>query len=89
MIKESLRKRDALISIVIKGKNWGGVDETGLLSFEKHYDHCLKRNTPIKKPTKNERYYVMHHILEAKLVVGDIVLSIVSEFIGNGIEIEL
>lgn len=63
------------------------VDGTGLMSFkEKHCDNCLKRvykneDGSIKKIV----YY--HYVLETKLVVGNMVLSIDSEFVENGKEV--
>jgi hypothetical protein len=83
MIKELLTKR-SLEDFRINGKYWGViVDGTGLYSFEeKHCDHCLKREY-INEKTGEKKIVYMHHVLEAKLVVGDMVLSIGSEFIEN------
>jgi hypothetical protein len=83
MIKELLKKR-CFDSYRIKGEYWGIIiDGTGLFSFsEKHCDHCLKREYTDKE-TDEKRMVFMHHVLEAKLVVGDMVLSIGSEFIEN------
>ena len=82
MIKELLKKR-SLEEYRINGKYWGViVDGTGLYSFkEKHCEHCLKR--VYNKGTENEKTIYMHHVLEAKLVVGNMVLSIGTEFIEN------
>ena len=83
MIKELLKKR-SLEHYRINGKYWGIIfDGTGLFTFdEKHCEHCLRR-----KYTNNEtgetKIIYMHHVLEAKLVVGDMVLSIGTEFIEN------
>jgi hypothetical protein len=59
------------------------IDGTGLFKFNKrHCEHCLKRE--ITNPKTGEKTTVyMHHVLEAKLLVGDMVLSIGSEFIEN------
>ena len=82
MIKELLKKR-SLEDYRISGKYWGIIfDGTGLFSFnERHCEHCLER--VLKKGTEEEKTIYMHHVLEAKLVVGDMVLSIGSEFIEN------
>lgn len=83
MIRELLKKR-CFEAYRIKGKYWGVIfDGTGLYSFdEKHCEHCLRReHTDPESGEKRVKY--MHHVLEAKLVVGDMVLSIGSEFIEN------
>ncbi|MFT8323665.1 MAG: transposase family protein [Bacillus sp. (in: firmicutes)] len=87
MIKELLKKR-CFDSYRIEGKYWGVIiDGTGIFTFnEKHCDHCLRRNYKEKdKETGEEKTKTiyMHHVLEAKLVVGDMVLSVDSEFIEN------
>ena len=87
MIKELLKKR-SFESYRIEGKYWGVIiDGTGLHTFhEKHCDHCLRRvNT--NKETGEKTVLYMHHVLEAKLVVGDMVFSIGSEFIENESEV--
>lgn len=83
MIKELLKKR-SLEAYRIKDKYWGIIfDGTGLFSFkEKHCEHCLKREHTNKETGIITTTY-MHHVLEAKLVIGDMVLSIGSEFIEN------
>ena len=83
MIQELLKKR-SLEAYRINGKYWGVIiDGTGLFSFtEKHCDHCLKREYK-NAETGEKRTVYMHHVLEAKLVVGDMVLSLASEFIEN------
>lgn len=83
MIKELLKKR-CFENYRIEGKYWGViVDGTGLFSFhEKHCEHCLKRTYTDKETGETTTVY-MHHVLEAKLVVGDMVLSIETEFIEN------
>lgn len=58
------------------------VDGTGIMSFkEKHCKHCLKRT--YNKGTEEEKTIYYHYVLEAKLVVGDIVISLDSEFVEN------
>lgn len=83
MIKALLTKR-CFDDYRINGKYWGIIiDGTGLYSFqEKHCDHCLRREYTDRETGKKNTIY-MHHVLEAKLVVGDMVLSIASEFIEN------
>ena len=83
MIKELLKKR-CFESFRIKGKYWGVIfDGTGLFKFdEKHCEHCLRRKHT-NEETGEVKIIYMHHVLEAKLVVGDMVLSIGSEFIEN------
>lgn len=82
MIKELLKKR-CFEDYRINGKYWGVIiDGTGLFTFnKKHCEHCLKR--VYNKGTDEEKTVYMHHVLEAKLVVGDMVLSIGTEFIEN------
>lgn len=83
MIKQLLKKR-CFESYRINGKHWGIiVDGTGLFTFDqKHCKHCLRRKYKNEK-TGEEKIIYMHHVLEAKLVVGNIVLSLDSEFIEN------
>ena len=58
------------------------VDGTKLASFsQRHCQHCLKRTYNRGKEDEYSVYY--HYVLEAKLVVGDIVISIDSEFVEN------
>lgn len=83
MIKVLLKKR-CLEKFRIEGKYWGVIfDGTGLFSFEKkHCEHCLRREYKNKETGETKTVY-MHHVLEAKLVIGDMVFSIGSEFIEN------
>lgn len=83
MVKELLKKR-CFEDYRINGKYWGViVDGTGLFTFhEKHCEHCLKREYTDPKTGEKKPVY-MHHVLEAKLVVGNMVMSIGSEFIEN------
>lgn len=68
------RFRDKYFQIVVDG--------TGIMSFkERHCKHCLKRI--YNKGEENEYSIYYHYVLEAKLVVGDIVISIDSEFVEN------
>lgn len=55
---------------------------TGLMSFKnRHCKHCLKK--VYNKGEKDEKTIYYHYVLEAKLVVGEIVISIDSEFVEN------
>ncbi|MBS3970248.1 MAG: transposase family protein [Clostridia bacterium] len=83
MIKELLKKR-CFEDYRIEGKYWGIIfDGTGLYTFDKkHCKHCLKREYKNQETGETKIIY-MHHVLEAKLVVGDMVLSIGTEFIEN------
>lgn len=83
MIQELLKKR-CLEKHRVNGKYWPIIfDGTGLFSFsEKHCEHCLRREVTDKK-TEEKRTIYMHHVLEAKLVIGNMVLSIGTEFIEN------
>lgn len=58
------------------------VDGTGIVSFKKrHCKHCLKKVYNRGTENQYEEYY--HYVLEAKLVVGDLVISIDTEFVEN------
>ena len=58
------------------------VDGTGMVTFKKrHCKNCLKKTYNKGQEDENSMYY--HYVLEAKLVVGDIVISIDSEFVEN------
>ena len=58
------------------------IDGTGIMSFkERHCKHCLKKT--YNKGTEEEKTIYYHYVLEAKLVVGDIVISLDSEFVEN------
>jgi hypothetical protein len=58
------------------------VDGTRIMSFkERHCKHCLK--SVYNKGEENEYSVYYHYVLEAKLVVGDMVISIDSEFVEN------
>ncbi|MDR2834489.1 MAG: transposase family protein [Streptococcaceae bacterium] len=68
-----------------KGKNgcWSIiVDGTCLYSFnQRHCEHCLTRTHKNKKGEQWTEYY--HNVLEFKLRLGDMVMSIHTEFIEN------
>ena len=84
MIKQLFRKR-SLEGYRLFNKYWCiAIDATGLYRFrEKHCDHCL-RNIHMDKTTGEvERVEYYHNVLEAKLVVGNMVFSIATEFIEN------
>ena len=60
------------------------IDATGMFSFnKKHCKHCLKRTFKNKETGEIERVEYYHNVLEAKLVIGDMVFSIETEFIEN------
>ena len=66
------------------GKHWLViVDATQLFCFkERHCKHCLTKT--FNKGKENEKTIYYHHVLEAKLVLGDdMVVSIATEFIEN------
>ena len=84
MVKELLKKR-CLEHYRLLEKYWTiAVDATGLASFkERHCENCLKREYVNKETGKIEKTIYFHYVLEAKLVIGDMVLSIDTEFIEN------
>lgn len=58
------------------------IDGTGLVTFkERHCKNCLKMT--YNKGQEDEYSIYYHYVLEAKLVVGDIVISIETEFVEN------
>lgn len=69
-----------------KGKKFQIViDGTQTKRFnEKHCENCLKKT--YNKGEKEEYSIYYHYVLEAKLVVGEIVISIDSEFVENETE---
>jgi hypothetical protein len=83
MIKELFKKRcfgnDRYLN-----KYWLiAFDATGIHSFkERHCPHCLKKVRTNKK-TGEETVTYYHNVLEAKLIVGDFVFSIATEFVEN------
>lgn len=84
MIKELFKKR-SLERFRLFDKYWCiAVDATGLFSFsERHCEHCLKKEFKNKDTGEIERTLYYHNVLEAKLVAGDMVFSIATEFIEN------
>jgi len=69
------------------GKNWLViVDATQLFSFrKKHCEHCLTKT--FNKGTAQESTIYYHQVLEAKIVFSDdMIVSIGTEFIENGME---
>lgn len=58
------------------------IDGTGLATFnQRHCNNCLKRT--YNKGQEDEYSIYYHYMLEAKLVVGDIVIRIDTEFVEN------
>lgn len=58
------------------------IDGTGLVTFkQRHCKNCLKKT--FNKGEENEYSIYYHYVLEAKIVVGDIVISIDTEFVEN------
>lgn len=83
MIHTLLRRRK-FEDARLQGKYWMVIfDATGLFHFkERHCSNCLKKT--LNKGKENEQTIYYHHVLEAKLVLGDgFVISIGSEFIEN------
>lgn len=86
MVRALLRRRKFEDARFL-GKYWLVIfDATGLFHFpERHCPHCLKKVINKGTPEEKEIYY--HHVLEAKLVLGDgFVISIGTEFIENEAE---
>ena len=84
MIKE-LFKRRCLERYRLLDKYWTiAVDATGIVSFkDRHCEHCLKREYKNKETGETEKTVYFHYVLEAKLVAGNMVFSIDTEFIEN------
>lgn len=84
MIRKLFRKR-SLDRYRLLGKYWCvAVDATQLYSFsEKHCGHCLKKEYKNKDTGEVEKTVYYHNVLEAKLIVGNMVFSIATEFIEN------
>jgi len=83
MIKELFKKR-CFEKYRYLGKYWLiAVDATGIHSFsERHCPHCLKK-VRTNKETGEETVSYYHNVLEAKLIAGDFVFSIATEFVEN------
>lgn len=84
MIRELFKKR-ALEKYRLLDKYWCiAIDGSQLFSFkEKHCEHCLKKEHKNKDTGEVERITYYHTVLEAKLILGDMVFSILTEFIEN------
>ena len=86
MIKDLLKKRsfERYRFENKKKKYWlVAVDATGTHSFNKrHCEHCLTRKH-VDKETGKETFSYYHNVLEAKLILGEFVFSIATEFIEN------
>ena len=84
MIKELLKKR-SLEGYRLLDRYWCiAVDATRLYSFsERHCKHCLKAEYRNEETGEIERTSYYHNVLEAKLIAGDMVFSIATEFIEN------
>lgn len=84
MIKQLFKKR-CLDKYRMLDKYWCiAIDATGLFSWSyKHCEHCLKKEYKNKETREVERTVYYHSVLEAKLVVGNMVFSIGTEFIEN------
>lgn len=60
------------------------VDGTGICSFkERHCKHCLKKEHKDKETGEITKVTYYHYVLEAKLCVGNLVISIDTEFVEN------
>lgn len=83
MIKEIFKKR-CFEHYRFLNKYWLiAIDATGIHSFsERHCKHCLKK-VRTDKETGEETTIYYHNVLEAKLIVGEFVFSIGTEFIEN------
>ena len=83
-MREIIRKR-SLENYRFLDKYWCvAVDATGLYSFsERHCEHCLRREHKNEETGEIERTVYYHNVLEAKLIIGDMVFSIATEFIEN------
>ena len=84
MIKELLKKR-SLEGYRLLNRYWCvAIDATRLYSFtERHCKHCLKAEYKNEETGEIERTSYYHNVLEAKLIIGDMVFSIATEFIEN------
>lgn len=82
MIKELISKK-CFYDYRLLDNIWKvAIDGTGVYTFDKrHCEHCLTRT--YNKGTEEEKTIYFHYVLEAKLIIGDMALSIASEFIEN------
>ncbi|WP_139905464.1 transposase family protein [Clostridium thermarum] len=87
MIRELFRKR-SLEKYRLMDRYWCiAIDGSQLFSFnEKHCDHCLKKEYKNKETGEVEKTVYYHTVLEAKLVLGDMVFSVLTEFVENETE---
>lgn len=84
MIRELFKKR-SLEKYRLLDKYWCiAIDGSQLFSFkERHCEHCLKKEYKNKDTDEIDKTIYYHTVLEAKLVLGDMVFSIMTEFIEN------
>lgn len=84
MIRELFKKR-SLEKYRLLDKYWCiAIDGSQLFSFkERHCEHCLKKEYKDKETNEIDKTIYYHTVLEAKLVLGDMVFSILTEFIEN------
>ena len=84
MIRELFKKR-SLEKYRLLDKNWCiAIDGSQLFSFkEKHCEHCLKKEHKNKDTGEIERTTYYHTVLEAKLILGNMTFSILTEFVEN------
>ncbi len=84
MIRELFKKR-SLEKYRLLDKYWCiAIDGSQLFSFnEKHCENCLKKEHKNKATGEVEKITYYHTVLEAKLVLGDMVFSILTEFVEN------
>ena len=84
MIRELFKKR-SLEKYRLLDKHWCiAIDGSQLFSFkEKHCEHCLKKEHKNKDTGEIERITYYHTVLEAKLILGNMTFSILTEFVEN------
>jgi hypothetical protein len=84
MIRELFKKR-SLEKYRLFDKYWCiAIDGSQLFSFkERHCEHCLKKEHKNKDTGEVETVTYYHTVLEAKLVLGNMVFSILTEFVEN------
>ncbi|GEQ23554.1 hypothetical protein CBU02nite_40600 [Clostridium butyricum] len=84
MIRELFKKR-SLEKYRLLDKYWCiAIDGSQLFSFkEKHCNHCLKKEHKNKDTGEIESITYYHTVLEAKLILGNMTFSILTEFIEN------
>lgn len=87
MIRELFKKR-SLEKYRLLDKYWCiAIDGSQLFSFkERHCEHCLKKEHRNKDTGEVESVTYYHTVLEAKLVLGNMVFSILTEFVENETE---